>query len=285
MTKRCSGRPGLRDFSWDLIFVVPAISVLMLLAGETLAVPSAPGGMPVQPDAPRSGASSAEFGGGWADYSGDLGESNNQYVRVALAGAGMNVWGFDLGRESRFGETSLGYGATFTRILSGGGRYSISASSGTGEILAPRYRLGVSLSGSAAGLAVTAGYLRQVSKGRNFSDGFGLGLSRWSRSWILSASVRHDIGRPGPTHSTEFGAGLTWYRHRRIYVGVNSEFGRVSYMLLGEEDVEVNFRSEGWSLGVTGWLTSHSGLNLRLNYGETPFYQVRGATLGFFREW
>jgi hypothetical protein len=47
----------------------------------------------------------------------------------------------------------------------------------------------------------------------------------------------------------------------------------------------VDYRSTGFNLGFSQWFGARWGLNAKVDYGDTPFYIVRGANLGVFREW
>jgi YaiO family outer membrane protein len=293
--KTCSGKSDIggsdrrrRGSTARRLGLAVVLAVILTGAGTppagSAAAPQDPSVAVNQPPSPPI-VRSVEVGGGWADYSGDLGTADGEFVKLTFAQPWRYTWVFDLGRESRFGETSYGGGVTYTRFLPGDTNFSIGLSSGTGDFLAPRYRLGAAFSGSIAGTVTTLGYLRNVSKGENRSDGISLGLLRYVGHWILGSSVRHDIGQPGTTHSTSWGAGITWYTYRQTYIGVSADFGDVSYVLVGPSRALVSFDSRGYSLGISQWLNSNAGLNLRLSYGDTSFYEVRGATLSLFREW
>ena len=73
--------------------------------------------------------------------------------------------------------------------------------------------------------------------------------------------------------------------HKRKALGVGYDAGDVSYLLVGPGEALVDYHGTGFNLGYSQWFDAHWGLNARLDYGETPFYTVRGASLSVFREW
>ena len=241
------------------------------------------------PAAPQTTASrwtrTLELGGGFGKYTEDLGRFDSQFLRAGLSKPWRYGWVFDVGRENRLGETNIGYGATYTQFLPGRSNITVGISSGTGQYLAPRYRLGVTATGSVLGLVASAGYDRFQSKAENRSDGFSLGLMRYTGHWIFGLSGRQDYGYPGRTISRSGGAGVTWYQWRRNYVGASVDFGDVSYMLVGPSQAEVGFNSATYTLGISHWFTGRYGANLRLSHGRTSFYDVDGVTVSLFREW
>ncbi len=80
-------------------------------------------------------------------------------------------------------------------------------------------------------------------------------------------------------------AGITYYWWEKIYVGASADFGTVSYMLVEPDRVLVDYDSNEYALGLALWLNRSSGVNLRLHYGETPFYEAGGIDLSFFGRW
>jgi YaiO family outer membrane protein len=255
------------------------------LAGST-PDPNRPDISPAAPKAPGpTWVRSLEAGGGVAEYSDDLGRSDSQFLRAGISRPWRYGWVVDVGREHRFDETSFNYGASYTQFLPGRTNLTVAIGSGTGEILAPRYRLGVTASGSILGLVTSAGYLRVQSKAENWSDGFSLGLLRYTGHWIFGVSGRQDYGYPGRTVSRSGGAGITWFQWRRTYLGANVDFGKVSYMLVGPAQAKVNFNSTTYGVGFSRWFTDRTGMNLRGTYGRTSFYKVGGVTVSLFREW
>jgi YaiO family outer membrane protein len=251
--------------------------------------PSAPAPSAVSSPAPAATRSdwvrSVEVGGGYGKYTKGLGQSDGQSLRFGISRPWHYGWIFDVGREHRFGETSIGYGATFNQTLPHRANLTFGIGSGTGKILAPRYRASVTASGSVLGLVASAGYLRTQSKAENRSDGFSLGLLRYQGHWIIGASGRQDYGYPGRTISRSWGGGLTYYQWRKLYIGAGFDRGDVSYMLIKPDRAEVNFNSTAYNLGGSYWFTDKSGLNLRLSHGRTSFYTVNGVTVSLFQEW
>ena len=227
---------------------------------------------------------SVEVGGGWGHYTEGYGDANGQVVRLGLWREDRWAWHAEVGRSARFGDKSLDGGLSYAHWF---GRTSVTlgASSGTGRFIADRYRLDASVSRPLAGVIASVGYTRIQSKGVNRSDGVGVSLVRYTPHWVYSAQGRFDLGQPGATRSASGGVGLSYVVWRRLSVGIGYDVGRVSYQLVGPGVALVDYRSSGVNLGYSQWFGAHWGLNTRVDYGDTPFYTVRGAAASLFREW
>jgi len=226
---------------------------------------------------------SIEAGAGLGWYDGDLGRSDGQFLRYGISRPYDFGLTLDVGRQHRFGETSFGGGVSLNKSLPGNASVTVGLSSGTGDVLAPRYRFDVSASYPVFETIVTAGYTRVQSKIENASDGYSLGLLRYFSHWIIGGHVRTDIGYPGRTYSTTVGVGATWYTWKQLYIGGGLDWGQVSYILLPGR-AEVDYDAVGGHVGVSRWFNETSGLNVRLDYGETSFYRSGGITVSVFRE-
>lgn len=227
---------------------------------------------------------SVEVGGSVGRYTQGFGDANGQFVRVGLWRPDRWTWHFEAGRAERFGDQSLDGGLSFMRCF---GRTSLTlgASSGTGDFIAPRYRIDLAASRPLASIVTTLGWTHIQSKGENRSNGVGLSLVRYFPHWTVSAGGRYDLGHPGRTRSTSAGAGLTYSVWRKTYIGVAYDVGDVAYLLVEPGRALVDYRSTGLSAFFSQWFDGRSGVNLKLEYGDTPFYLVRSATVSFFREW
>jgi len=227
---------------------------------------------------------SIEAGGAWGHHTEGYGDANGQFLRLGLGRAERWAWRAEAGRSARFDDESLDGGFSYAHWF---GRTSLTlgVSSGTGDFIANRYRLDAAVSRPLAGVVTTLGYTRIQSKGDNRSDGVGLSLVRYTPHWVFSAQGRLDLGQPGATQSASGGVGLSYVVWRRMSIGVGYDVGDVSYQLVGAGVALVDYRSTGFNLGFSQWFGARWGLNARADYGETPFYTVRGASLGIFREW
>jgi YaiO family outer membrane protein len=227
---------------------------------------------------------SIEVGGAWGRYTEGYGDADGQFLRCGLRREEQWAWRAEAGRSARFHDESLDGGLSYSHWF-GPTSLTLGVSSGTGDFIANRYRLDAAVSRPLAGVVTTLGYTRIQSKGDNRSDGVGLSLVRYTPHWIYSAQGRLDLGQPGATHSASGGLGLSYVVWRRMSVGVGYDVGNVSYQLVGPGEVLVDYRSSGFNLGFSQWFGAGWGLNAKVDYGDTPFYIVRGASLGIFREW
>ena len=227
---------------------------------------------------------SIEVGGAWGHYTEGYGDADGQFLRYGLRREEQWAWRAEAGRSARFDDQSLDGGLSYSHWF---GRTSLTlgVSSGTGDFIANRYRLDAAVTRPLAGVVTTLGYTRIQSKGDNRSDGVGLSLVRYTPHWVYSAQGRLDLGQPGATHSASGGVGLSYVVWRRMSVGIGYDVGDVSYQVVGAGVALVDYRSTGFNLGFSQWFGAQWGLNAKVDYGETPFYTVRGASLGVFREW
>ena len=227
---------------------------------------------------------SIEAGGAWGHYTEGYGDADGQFLRFGLGRADQWAWRAEAGRSARFHDKSLDGGLSYSQWF---GRTSVTLglSSGTGDFIANRYRLDAAVTRPLAGVVTTLGYTRIQSKGENRSDGVGLSLVRYTPHWVTSVQGRIDLGQPGAKQSASGGAGLSYVVWRRMSIGVGYDVGNVSYEVVGAGVALVDYRSTGFNLGFSQWFGAQWGLNAKVDYGDTPFYTVRGASLGIFREW
>lgn len=278
----------------DNAAAAPTVSTAALPDSARGTVPSASpptpakpaSGLPVSPAPAKSGSDltkTLELGGGLGWYSGDLGHADGEFVRFGISRTYDFGLTFDLGRQARFGETSVGYGVSGTKDFPGDRSISAGISTGTGD-LESRYRFDVGASQTLFNVIFTAGYTRIQSKADNRSDGVSFGATRWFAHWIAGASVHRDWGYPGRTTSDGAGVGLTWYQWRKNYVGGGVDFGDVSYQILPGR-VIINYHAVGYNVGYSHYFRDDLGVNVRADYGKTSFYESGGVSASVFKEW
>ncbi len=222
-------------------------------------------------------------GFGWGEYTGDTNPNNGQFVSVAFSRPGRHAYNIGVGRQERFTQKGYGIGAGYTHVIDPATSLSVGANTGTGD-LTPKYRLGVSGSRSVKGNVVTLGLSHEQSKVDIKTNGVHVGVTRWLAHFIFSAGGSVYYGTPGKTTSPSFTLGATYYIWQRLYAGVGFSHGRVSYLVLGPEDILVNYDSTGYNVGVSYWIDGKSGLNVGFDYGDTDFFIVRGYNLSYFRQ-
>lgn len=262
-----------------------ATTLLIVAAGSPAAA-----GQNAAPQPPPSPGSSGdalvhalEIGTGLGGYDNGLGRTDDQFFRYRLSRVNDFNLALDVGRERRFGETSLGGGVSFTKSLPGGPSVSAGWSTGSGYLLGPRYRVDVGVTQVVGEVLTTVGYTRRQSKAANASDGVSIGAVRWFSHWIVGGNTRLDVGWPGRTISTSVGAGATWYQWKSLYIGGELNWGDVSYVLL-PDTAAVGYRSLGGGISVSRWFNDRSGLNVRGNFGSTDLYRSGGLVMSVFRE-
>ncbi len=263
--------------------IVPILAAGLLLLAAAPAAGQAP---PVE--------QTVEAGLGLGRYAFDgVDESSwfdSQFVRYSRSRAWVDAWRVEVGRQHRFGASSLDGGLSYTRFF---GRTGVTAgiSSGTDHDLAPAYRWDLGVSRPVAGFLVTAGFSRIVSRAENRSSGWSLGATRWFGHLILAASHRIDLGQPGDTESHTTALGATYYVWRRTYLGAAVDFGQVTYFLVPEgtplADLDpVDYDAWNWNLTLSQYLDERSGINLRYDHGQAlGYWDIDGITVSYFREW
>ena len=259
----------------------------------------------VIPDPERQVDQVVEFGPGLGRYEFDGGPFNDhfdggadgetqwfdsQFVRYSRTRPWLDSWRAEVGRQHRFGESSLDAGLSYTRFVR---RTSFTAgiSTGTGDVLAPDYRLDLGVMHPVHGFLVSLGYTRLVSKAENSSHGWSLGLTRWFGHLIFSAGHRIDFGQPGDTESSSTSFGVTYYVWRKTYLGVGADVGEVSYQLVGEDvpvsaGLLVDYDAWNWHATLSQYIDDRSGFNVRYDHGQAlRNWDIDGVTLSYFREW
>jgi YaiO family outer membrane protein len=215
---------------------------------------------------------------------GDLGPSNNQAFRLSFSQPRKYRFSFDIGRQFRFKDSSIGAGVAYCKTFSNDIAFDFGAGTGTG-LLASRYRFSLGVSKPIFKIGLSANYTRIQSKGENSSDGVSVGGVRWLGHWIISGSTRMDVGHPGATLSNGAAFGITYYVYRKTYIGLGADYGRASYLITGLATAHINYSGWGYNLGFSRWLTPRRGFSLSANYGVTSFYKAWGITFSPFQEW
>ena len=268
-------------------------ALLFLTAGPT-AAQAPPEGPKRLPGLAPAADQVIEFGLGLGRYdfrgSDATSSFDSQYVRYARSRPRLDTWRLTVGRQHRLGDSSLDGGLSYTRYL---GETSLMAgiSSGTGDVLAHRYRLDLGITQPVAGMLASLGYTRIESKAENSSHGWSLGLTRWFSHVIVSAGHRLEFGQPGDTESSTTSLGLTFYTWRKTYLGLGADFGQVAYQLVGPDvpipgGVLVDYDAWNAHVALMRYVNERSGFNLRYDHGDArDIWTTDGVSASYFREW
>jgi YaiO family outer membrane protein len=230
---------------------------------------------------------SAEIGWSYGSFTNDLGSAHGLFLNYTMAKPGNHALRFNVGRASRFDDTSYDVGVAYTQSLPSKTDVTAGISTGTGDFIAPDYRFDLGVARPCPGLenlVLNAGYTRLESKAENYSDGYNLGAALYYGHWLLGAGYRRDYGYPGKTISTGWNLDASWYIYRKTYLGAGVNWGEASYQLLSPGVVQVDYEVDGWFIGGSQWLNDVSGINARFDHGWTPFYEIDTITVSYFRE-
>jgi YaiO family outer membrane protein len=256
-----------------------AILAAMLLLGFAA---KANGQVPDWEHELRAGASHGE-------YDSDLGSLNGQFVRLTASRRFHDLFRADVGRAERLGESGFGLGAGWQRHLRQDTSFGLGASTGTGDVLFPRWRADVGIEhGVLPGdpLLLSLGYTHIQSKAENRSDGLGVS-ARWygHAPWILSAHGRIERGHPGDTISRSAGCGAMLHFPGRYSLGAGIEFGETSYVLLTPDEAAVDFESFGWRAAASKELSADWGIGARLESFTSDVYDLWALGIELYRRW
>lgn len=225
---------------------------------------------------------SIEGGSGYTHYSGDREDGNGQFVRLGWAKPQEFDLRLDAGRQERFGETTAGVGASFTRHFENKTSVNVGVGSSTGE-LAPEFSAGLSVSHPFFDIIWTAGIGRDEWMTGARTDRLSVGVQRWFPHWIVAGSVKYENLQPGDTNSVSGSVGLTYYVWKQAYLSLAYDFGEVSFTLLGQESALVDYTARGLKLGYSRWFRSSRGFSVRIDWGRPP--EATGLTVSWFHEW
>jgi len=230
-----------------------------------------------------------EAGAEFTRFTNDYGNGSGQFMSYSMSRENEFLLRFDMGRAARFGDEGLGFGASFTKYFYGRWSAAAGVSTGSGTAVFPRYRLDAWIGRAflrEANLQITAGYVHEQSMGENKFDRYGCGLTWYAGPhWIWGGFFNYDVGQPGNTVTQSGGAGVTYGNWKEWYVGTSVEFGDVSYTQIGPSKYLVDYEQVIVKGYFTGYFTSKSGMNLRLDWGRNDFYDLYGVSLSFFKEW
>ena len=228
-------------------------------------------------------------GASYGKYDSDLGSLNGQFLRWTASRRFQDLVRTDVGRAERFGEEGFGFGAGWQHHLRQDTSVSFGASTGTGDVLFPRWRADVGLEhGVLPGdpLLLGIGYTHIQSKAENRSDGFGLN-ARWygNAPWIFSGFGRIERGHPGDTISRSAGVGAMLHFPGRYSLGAGVEVGETSYVLLTPDEAAVDFDSVGWRLGASKELNQDWGVGARFDSFTSDVYDLWAIGIELYRRW
>jgi len=230
----------------------------------------------------------AEAGAGYGWYSDDYENGESLFARFAINRPDEWTWRFETGWGSRFGQTGRALSVTFIRVLDNGVTFSLGASGGSG-LLAPERRFDASISRpflSRDQLILTLRAKDEQSQLVNSTRGVSGGFVYYfPEHWIWESNVYWDRGQPGDTNSTGISTALTYGVYKRWYLVAGFSYGDASYVIVGDDDVLVDLKGRGYSLGLTRYVKPHWGFNSRVEYGSNSAYSGSGVQLSVFREW
>lgn len=222
-----------------------------------------------------------------AQFTDALGPGNGQFLRLTWERPRSHTLALGLGRAHRWDDTSLDAAALYTRHLRPDTDLWLGLGGGTGDFIAPEYRLDAGvlrkfLPGDT--LHLSAGYTHIQSKEENSTDGLLAGASWYLEHWLLSGVFHYDIGQPGDTVSRTWVWDVTWYRYRDVYLGAGYSDGSASYVLVGPGRPLIDYRVEGWRALASKWLGADWGGHLRYDHTWTSYYTVDSYTVSVFKE-
>lgn len=223
------------------------------------------------------------------EYTEDLGSATSAFIAYTSERPLRDRWRFDLGVASRFEDTGVGIGASYSLHLNRNRVVTAGLSTGTGEVLMPDWRFDVGLRETgllANRLIVDLGYTHIQSKAENSTDGIGAGLLyTLGRGFSAGVDGRVERGRPGPTTGWSLAGSLNYGIYRSFYASLRVETARIAYLLLGPTDVEFEYDSRSVRTGVTWYVRPTRGVALELTRQDTDIFDLTTVGVRAFTEW
>jgi YaiO family outer membrane protein len=208
--------------------------------------------------------------------------SNGQFFRLFWDKPSEFDFRVSGGRQHRFGESTLGAGASYGQFLPNNFKVTAGFGVSTGE-LAPEWTASVSIRRPFRKVPISLGYLHDHWESGARHDRVSLGAERWFKHVILQGALRYNWNDPGDQTGWGGTIGVSYYRWKDLYVGAGWNFGKVRYQPVGPVTVLVDYDARGYYLYFSKWFRKKWGINTRLGYAEEPEYY--GITASWFTEW
>ena len=199
----------------------------------------------------------------------------------------FNEWSAGAARVQEFGATGYLFEGGLDRDLTDTWDVGLNIG-GTSSFFLPRFAADFSTSrrwSDAEKFVMTfdGSYLRWQDVHRDYV--WGLGASyHFERPWAVEAGVNIDLSTPGSLCTEEQYFGVSQGREKNYLVTLRGEFGREAYQVIGPNISISNFESYGISLKLQKWVGGGWGVVVAGNYYSNPYYQDRGVSVGFFKE-
>lgn len=226
---------------------------------------------------------SMEAGAGIGSYPEET--AHSVFASLAVSRPFKDTWRFSASHDKRFGDAGIGIGAGYTYYWNSGYSLSAGLSTGTGEVIHPRYAIGITGGKDVLpGLLASLSYLRWQSRDRSRFDAFMIGATWYAADhWIIGGGGRAQLGQPGSEWSLSADFGLTYVVYLNTYVSAGFTISDVSYQLATSPPgtAVVEYSDSSYRLSVTKYINPTMGLSGLLEY--SPFWDSTWLTLRFFK--
>lgn len=275
----------------DLLLVLAlacGVQGAALNVGETLPCPVESAGSagprtpaPVAPQEPQAAQPAPKPKEVFYSVTLGLGFSSNstdgEFARFAIWKPGKHSITFDVGEQHAGGESSVGFGVSYSRSLDQKTGVSISATGGTAPF-APRIGIGGSISRPFFTVGFSLGASHTVWRDGAYTTDIGIGLVRWFPHLIVGGGATYSQGEPADFTGWRGNVGASYSVYRRTNVSVGVDFGK-----LRQREFRFDTRSRGVNVGFSQWFTDKSGINL--SAGRSLENDTYGFAGSWFKEW
>jgi YaiO family outer membrane protein len=174
---------------------------------------------------------SIEAGVGLGSYPDEF--AHSEFASLSVSRPFKDTWRFSASHDKRFGDSGIGVGAGYSYYWRSGYNLSVGVSTGTGEVIHPRYAVGITGGKNVlSNLSLSLSYLRWQARDDSRSDAFMIGATWYAAGhWIIGGGARANLGQPGSEWSFSADFGVTYAVYRNTYVSAGFTVADVAYQL------------------------------------------------------
>ena len=227
-----------------------------------------------------------EFGGGY-NYDG----SNNwdgPYVRGNLRLNGNTDSSIEVARAGAFDASGILFIGGLNRYFSKTWSASFGFATSAGGYFLPAFSTDGSvrkrwLKNRRLETSVGFGFDRYKDQHNSYSWPFSVSYALTPR-WRVEGGVSFGYSNADAAMSRVQSAAVSYSRDKKYSISVRGELGSQPYGII-QGDVGVsNYATHGISLRWRQWLRPNFGFKLGAGYNYSPYFQSKGAELGFFKD-
>jgi YaiO family outer membrane protein len=218
--------------------------------------------------------------------SGSYQDWRGEFARLTVKTDPSDTWLAEVAQLDEFGDHGVLVGATNTHDINPDLFLASSLSTSSGGFFLPRLRWDEILSfklGDRQEWVPSVGFSAIDSKDSHSDRALTLGVAYYfTTPLVLEGGGRFNDSTPGAVHANSYYVAATYGTDKVRYVSARFGFGREAYEVIGPNSVISDFRSHEASALWKEWIWHDSGLQLRINAYQNPYYRRNGGELSWF---